>query len=418
MIVGAGAAGRVSALRAADIRRRAGASFPITVYEAFREAGRKILISGGGRCNILPMRAAPEVFVSESKPYIVRRFLEQFRLPAQRSFFEELLGGVLREERESAKLFPPTNRAKDVRDRLLERVAESGVEVRTVARIRDLARAADGSFRLRLDRSDVAARAVVVATGGFSVLPAGVDGAGLHWAAAFGHRVHPPYPALVPLVSASAPHAHLSGLSLTARLQARTVGAEAQSTGGFLFTHRGYSGPSVLNISHVLEKARLSGSAFRVTARFLSQGEGAVDWNTLLNPGPGQVSRLLERHFPDRLVSLLMQTASVEDVSLSQLTREKRRNLLLALEEFSLPVQATEGYRTAEVTGGGVSLEEIEPATGESRLSPGLFFAGEILDAFGPIGGFNFQWAWATGFSAGLGSAEYCLVPEMKLPPG
>jgi predicted Rossmann fold flavoprotein len=407
----------MAALRAADLRKRAAASFPIVVLEAFREAGRKILVSGGGHCNILPMRATPELFVSESKPYIVRRFLEQFRLPDQRSFFESLLGGVLREERETSKLFPPSNRSKDVRDALFAKVIESGVEVKTVARVRDLSLAPNGGLRLRLDRNDLSAKAVVVATGGLSVLATGADGAGLQWAKGLGHRVCSLYPALVPLVSSEAPHGYLSGLSVTARLQARTVGSEAQATGGFLFTHRGYSGPSVLNVSHIVERARLADSAFRVAARFLPPGGGPSDWSTVLAPQPGQVGNLLEKYFPDRLVELLLKTASVENITLSQLTREKRRALLQVLEDFPLIVHGTEGYRTAEVTGGGVSLEEVEPATGESRIVPGLFFAGEILDVFGPIGGFNFQWAWATGSTAGLGAAQRCLDEPPRLPP-
>jgi len=344
------------------------------------------------------MVPAPERFVSSSPNRLVRRFLDRVQLPVQREFFEELLGAPLREEPEALKLFPPSNRSKDVRDALRRRAEAAGATLRMSAPVRSLERRGDG-FRIALDGEAIEAAAVIVTTGGLSVLGGGADARGLDWAAAMGHTVVAPYAALAPLVAEGAPHAALSGLSLPARLTARGAGESAVSEGGFLFTHRGYSGPSALDVSHVVER---HGPAARVTARF----GGDVDWDAELRAASGTVASFLRKRFPDRLADLLLRESGTLDTPLHRLTREKRGDVVRALTAFPLPATGTEGYRTAEVMGGGVALPEVDPGSGESKLVPGLYFAGEILDAFGPIGGFNFQWAWATGWTAGAAAAR------------
>ncbi|MEO6327253.1 MAG: aminoacetone oxidase family FAD-binding enzyme [Thermoanaerobaculia bacterium] len=406
LIVGGGAAGLVAAVRCADAL--AGGTGPVSILEATRDAGRKILVSGGARCNILPMADAPERFVSESPNRLVRRFLDRWPLAEQRAFFEELLGAPLHEEPETKKLFPPTQRSRDVRDALRARALNAGVTIRYGAVLRDLARRDEGGFVLTLaDGEELPARAVLLATGGRSVLAGGADARGLEVAAALGHSIRTPYPALAPLSAEGAPHAALSGLSLRAELESRRPGESAVSEGGFLFTHRGYSGPSVLDVAHVVERARIAGDGAQVFARFgVASGYPPVDWDEELRSGSGSVLGMLRRRLPERLAELLLASAGLADQPISRLTRESRRAIVEMLTRFPLPVTGTEGYRTAEVMGGGVALEEVDPGSGASRLVPGLFLAGEILDAFGPIGGFNFQWAWATGWSAGNGLAR------------
>ncbi|HQR68822.1 MAG TPA: aminoacetone oxidase family FAD-binding enzyme, partial [Thermoanaerobaculia bacterium] len=368
-----------------------------------REPGRKILVSGGGRCNVLPAADAPGRFVSGSAGRLVRRFLDRWPLEEQRVFFEALLGGALREEPETGKLFPPTDRARDVRDALRETALRAGAEIRSGCPVRDLVRAPDGSFELRLDGETVRADAVVVATGGRSVLPAGADAAGFSWAASLGHTVRPLYPALVPLVGDAPEHHALSGVSCRARVTARSGDEATRSEGGFLFTHRGWSGPAVLDVSHLVARA---GPAARVTASFGDESEWERSLLSAVRSGASLGSALRNAALPDRLAALLLGSAGVPDQPLSRLTREARRKVVATLAEFPIPATGTEGWRTAEVTGGGVALEEVDPGSGESRRVPGLFFAGEILDAFGPIGGFNFQWAWATGRTAGAAAAR------------
>ncbi len=408
VIVGGGAAGLLAAASAAARLREAGRDAPVLVLEAAREPGRKVLVSGGGRCNVLPAREARARFVSSSPRRLVDRFLDRFPLAAQRAFFEELLGAELREEAETSKLFPPSNRARDVRDALVGNARHAGAELRAGAAVRDVAPRDGGGFEIRLDAGTVSAATVVLATGGRSVLAGGADAAGFDWAAVLGHTVRPLVPALVPLTGSSPAHAALAGISLEASVTASSEGASATARGGFLFTHRGWSGPVVLDVSHVVSRALAGGRPFRVWVSF---GGDADSWDASLRTSPGTVVGVLRRALPDRLATLVLAEAGVvPETPLHRLSREARREVVRVATALPLPVEGTEGYRTAEVTAGGVALEEVDPGSGASRIVPGLFLAGEILDATGPIGGFNFQWAWATGRSAGLGVAGALLA--------
>lgn len=408
VVVGGGAAGLLAAASAALRLRESGRDAAVVVLEAAREPGRKVLVSGGGRCNVLPAREARPRFVSSSPRRLVDRFLDRFPLAAQRAFFEELLGGPLREETESAKLFPPSNRARDVRDALVAHARGAGADVRAATPVRDVVPRAGGGFDLRLDAGTLSASRVVLASGGRSVLAGGADAAGFEWAAALGHTLRPLVPALVPLTGSSPAHAALSGVSLEVAVTATSGEQAATSRGGFLFTHKGWSGPAVLDVSHLVSRALEAGSPFAVTVSF---GGSADEWDAVLRPGPGSALGVLRRTLPERVAALVLDAAGVAaDTPLSRLPREARREVVQALTALPLPVTGTEGYRTAEVTAGGVALEEVDPGSGASRRVPGLFLAGEILDATGPIGGFNFQWAWATGRTAGEGAARSWLA--------
>jgi predicted Rossmann fold flavoprotein len=399
VVIGAGAAGTMAAIFAAS----AGAD--TLLLERTRDGGRKILISGGGRCNILPARLEESRFVTDSSPHTLRKILRSWPLPEQIEFFERELGIELVEEKESAKLFPVSNRAKDVRDGLLALATRRGAELVMGSRVTGF-RPEGG--RWRVDREGapaLAADVVIVATGGLSVPATGSDGLGLSVLAGLGHTVHQTYAALTPLTSEPAPFAGLSGVSLGVTISAEAGGRSATARGGFLFTHRGYSGPSVLDVSHVAVRSKDGSPAARVRVSW--GGLDAEAWVGALRPdGSRTVQGALRAALPDRLAAALLTMAGVDPARpLAQLRREERRRLLDSLVRFDLPWTGDEGYKKAEVTGGGISLAEIDPATMESTLQPGLFIAGEALDAFGPIGGYNFFWAWATGRAAGLAAA-------------
>ena len=248
-----------------------------------------------------------------------------------------------------------------------------------------------------------------MATGGLSVPNTGSDCGGLRVVEQLGHTVRPTYPALTPLTATPAPFGELAGISLPVTLAARAGKMTATATGGFLFTHGGYSGPAVLDVSHIAVRSRTgtgTTSPARIVVRWTPLGE--KDWESALRPrGARTVLGALSAELPDRLAKALLEVANVErGRPLSNLSRDERLRLIETLVRGVLPWTGDEGYKKAEVTGGGVSLSEIDPRTMESRKHKGLFLCGEMLDAFGPIGGYNFFWAWATGRAAGLGAAQ------------
>lgn len=402
VVIGAGAAGSMAAIFAA----RAGAE--TVLVERTRDGGRKILVSGGGRCNVLPARLDETRFVTDSSVNTLRKIVRAWPLQEQRAFFEGELGIPLVEEHESAKLFPRSNRARDVRDGLLALARRHGARLVMETRVTDVA-PEGGRWRVSCDGAEpLDADAVIVATGGLSVPNTGSDGTGLRLLERLGHVMHPTYAALTPLVAEPAPYASLAGVSLEVTLTARGGGRAATASGGFLFTHRGYSGPAALNVSHVLVRSRAEQAVppARLTVRWAEHDEAG--WELLLRPQGGRTAwSVLRAELPDRLAAVIMDGALVDQGRLlGELTRDERHRLVEALVRGELPWSGDEGYRKAEVTGGGVSLAEVNPRTMESRRHPGLFLCGEVLDAFGPIGGYNFLWAWATGRAAGIGAAS------------
>ena len=381
-VVGAGAAGLVAAAFAAT------AGVPVTLLERTRDGGRKILISGGGRCNVLPSVLAPDRFVTDSPAHLLRGMLRAWPLHEQRAFFEEQLGIPLVLEEESGKLFPQSDRARDIRDGLVEFARAKGVEFRFGTTVLGVATSPAG-FTLDTSAGAVECARVILATGGLSVPATGSDGIGLRIATALGHELKGTYPALTPLVDDSGRHAALSGVSLSVRLRSQAL----ETHGGFLFTHRGYSGPSVLDISHVTERGERAAIRAQWAALTADELTGKDEF----------VSSILSRKMPTRLADQLMRECGVPaDRRTSSLKRAERTALIEKVTSYPLPWTGNEGYKKAEVTGGGVALTEVHPKTLESRTVKGLYLCGEMLDAFGPIGGHNFSWAWSTGRAAGL----------------
>jgi len=402
VIVGAGAAGTMAAIFAAS----AGAE--TILLERTADGGRKILISGGGRCNVLPAELDETRFVTESSRNTLHKLVRAWPLAEQRAFFENELGIALVEEQETRKLFPVSNRARDVRDGLMALAAQRGARLVMNTRVTAVEPIGDGRWRVKRDGDDpIECDVVIVATGGLSVPATGSDGGGLEMLAGLGHTIHTTYAALTPVTADPAPFAELSGVSLAVTLTATSPTRSATASGGFLFTHRGYSGPSVLDVSHVVVRAADENdrSAARIVVRWSALDDH--DWEVALRgAGARTVGAAVRSHMPDRLASTLIAIAGVDPLrQLAELRREERLALIETLVRGELPWTGNEGYKKAEVTGGGVSLAEINPRTMESKRHPGLFLCGEVLDAFGPIGGYNFLWAWATGRAAGRGAA-------------
>lgn len=400
VVIGAGAAGTMAAIFAA----RGGAETHL--LERTKDGGRKILISGGGRCNVLPSRLDESRFETDSSPNTLRKIVRSWPLAEQIRFFEDEVGVRLEEEVESAKLFPASHKARDVRDGLLALARRSGVQLHFERQVTSLARDEHGWVIGQAGHEPLRADRVIVATGGLSVPNTGSDGAGLQMLAALGHTMHPTYAALTPVTAPGGRFAELAGISLRVSLTATSAARRAAATGGFLFTHQGYSGPAVLNVSHVAVRARADAhSAADIRVQWTAHDDAA--WTTRLQAGgTRQVSSVVRHELPDRLADALMAQAAVDPSRrLAELTRDERRRLLEVLVRGELPWSGDEGYKKAEVTGGGVALAEIDVRTMESRRCSGLYLCGEVLDAFGPIGGYNFLWAWVTGRAAGRAAA-------------
>lgn len=404
-IVGAGAAGLATAI----FTRRSHPGAEVLLLDGARKPGAKILVSGGGRCNVTNVVVTEADFWG-GKATLVRRVLRALPAEATVAFFADL--GVALHEEAGGKLFPDTNRAHDVLDALLRGVGESGGTLCADTRVNGISR--DGAaFVLDTSAGMVRARAVVLATGGRSLPKTGSDGGGYAIARSLGHTLVPQTPALAPLVlDPDTPytiHERLSGVAVDAELTVWIDGAVAvRLRGAMLWTHFGISGPVALNASRHWANAKAAKRGVRMSLNVYPERQfDEIDalWVRLARERPGAVlRRSLAADVPDALAMAMLDVLHLpHDLALADLTRDDRRRLVHAATEWPLPVIDTRGYNYAEVTAGGVPLTEIDPGTMQSRVCPGLYFVGEILDVDGRIGGFNFQWAWSTAALAGRG---------------
>jgi len=414
-IVGAGAAG----LAAGIFLGRARPGAVITVLDGAAKIGAKILVSGGGRCNVTNVRVTPADFYG-GNPNVLRRILAAFSEQATRAFFREI--GVPLHEEEYGKLFPDSNDARTVVGALLGEADRRGVRVLPAHRVTAIERSDDG-FRLSVHTGGRtaglapaeqvwSARFVVLATGGLSLPKTGSDGFGYELARRFGHSISPTTPGLDPLLLDGDFHAQLSGVSHDVELVISAAGEKpVRIRGPLLWTHFGVSGPAALNASRFWNQARLAGREVSICVNLLYDRDFETTeraWLDFAGDQPrAHVRTALHRWLPDRVAeAVLARLGAPADGEVGQVPRESRRRLLNALLAWPLPVIGTRGYKYAEVTAGGVPLSEVDPATLESRRCPGLYLVGEVLDVDGRIGGFNFQWAWSSGFVAAAALAR------------
>jgi predicted Rossmann fold flavoprotein len=407
-IVGAGAAGVATAIFA----KTANPSARVVVFDGARKPGAKILVSGGSRCNVTNS-IVTEADFNGGRPAVVRRILRALPPAATIEFFERL--GVRLHEEPGGKLFPDSNRSRDVLDALLREIDRIGVSLRSGTRVLDVIRDEDG-FTIASPAGAVSTRLVVLATGGLSLPKTGSDGAGYAIAQRFGHTLVPTTPALVPLVvdaaAAHARHAALSGVAHAARLSVHVDGNRiAEVTGSLLWTHFGISGPAALDVSRHWLRARLQGCEPVLRASLLpgDRFESLEErWMSLARTQPRlTIQRALATMVPASVAAAVVERLQIGAThTLADMPRDIRRALVHALLDWPLAVVDSRGYNYAEVTAGGVALDEIDPASMESRVCRGLYLVGEILDVDGRIGGFNFQWAWSSARVAGTALAR------------
>jgi predicted Rossmann fold flavoprotein len=320
----------------------------------------------------------------------------------------EKLGGLglhLLLEEETQKFFPASNSAREVRDRLLHACEREGVVVRVRSSVENLHRSKEeGTWVCTVANGQVlTCDAVILAAGGLSYPAVGTDGTGYRIARTLGHDLKKaePYPALVPLAglhpggSNSLAGVSLGIGSLRAISDPTSASSAVETRGGFLFSHKGFSGPSVLNASHCVTNPMLQRGSLLVNW----SGDSEVEWDSRLSVGGrSSVGAVVSKSLPQRLAIALCADANIDHATLlMSLTRGARKSLVSLLTRYELPVTASLGWKLAEVTGGGVSLDEVHIPTLQSRCAPGLYHVGEMVDVFGRIGGFNFTWAWISG---------------------
>ncbi|MEO8361804.1 MAG: NAD(P)/FAD-dependent oxidoreductase [Vicinamibacteria bacterium] len=412
-IVGGGAAGLATAIFVARFLAErsdaTGAPRRIVLLDGARTLGAKILVAGGSRCNVTNAHVEAADFWRGGSSF-VKQVLRAFPVADTIAFFEEM--GVELKQEPLGKMFPITNKSRTVLDALLREAHRLGIEIQTSVRVTGLRRGPN-AWIVETSAGEISTKHVVLATGGLSLPKTGSDGVGYTLARAAGHLLVPTVPALEPLILGGDFHAALSGIAHDAAIRISRHGEKTVDVrGSLLWTHFGISGPLPLNASRFFRRAKSEGANVSMTLSFVPDLDpSAVEAHLIAaaqdRPHHNVTTEIFRAFGLIQSVALrLVTTAIGQDEPLSRLSKDKRRALVSALTAFPLNVIGGRGYNFAEVTSGGVSIDEVNPKTMESRLAPGLYFVGEILDVDGRIGGFNFQWAWSTGRVAGRAIAK------------
>ena len=419
-IIGAGAAGLFAAIWAG--KNSEGHPIGITVFDGAKKLGAKILVAGGGRCNVTHRRVTEHDFAGSS-PAAIRKVLRRFSVAHTIHFFSE--AGVELKEEETGKLFPVTDSARTILNALIDQSKESHVSLEHPARVTDIEQLPvsgtasnvkqEPRFRVMLESGVLLARYVIVCTGGKSLPKSGSDGGGYRLVENLGHTITKPLvPALVPLVLADSHWIReLSGVTVptTVTLSKPSGKRIVSCSGSTLCTHRGLSGPAVLDISRHWLIARNTDPDVQLSINWLP-GQNTETVDEFFQSQRAGAFGVLRQWLPDRLARRICIESEAPLVG--DLARTIRKKLIQSIVATPLPVTGDRGFSIAEATAGGVPLEEVKLETMESRKCPGLYLAGEVLDVDGRIGGFNFQWAWSSAYVAGVAVAQSAIEGKAR----
>lgn len=405
IVLGAGAAGLLCAIRAGERGKR------VLLLEKGPKAGVKILMSGGTRCNLTHDADAAGIAdayarlaggaTGKKKARFLRHALAHLSPDALVALFEA--EGLATKIEGTGKVFPKSDRALDVQRALLRMLERAGATLALGEGAVSVEAAGEG-FAVTTAKRTLSAPKLVIAVGGQSYPGCGTTGDGYAWAKGLGHRIVPPRPALAPLTSNERWVQELQGVTLPdvrVRLVEGAGKPVSDRRGSFLFTHFGLSGPAVMDASRFVTERPGAGD-WQAVCDFVPAIDEAELQSTLQASGARSLLNTLAEWVPRRLAeALVAQSGAPSDRTLAELTKAERRAVLDGLKRTPIPIAGSLGFKKAEVTAGGVDLSEVDPRTMESRLTPGVYFIGEVLDLDGPIGGYNFQAAFSTGALAG-----------------
>ncbi|MER8572553.1 NAD(P)/FAD-dependent oxidoreductase [Mesorhizobium sp. M1409] len=383
VIIGAGAAGMMCAVEAAKRGRS------VLILDHAAMPGEKIRISGGGRCNFTNIHASPKNFLS-GNPHFCISALSRY---TQRDFIALVQRNrIAYHEKALGQLFCDGS-ARQVIDMLVSEMQGRGVELALLTSVADVRKTAEG-FVLTLSTGTVTCQSVVVACGGKSIPKMGATGFGYELAERFGLAIVETRPALVPLTFDANTLERLAPLAGNA-VDAEVACGKTRFSEAMLFTHRGVSGPSILQISSY----RREGDEIRIA---MLPGVDVADLIRAAKRGNGRqaVQTVLANHLPKRLAQSITERTGIES-NLADLSDAQIKTVAAAINDWRIKPAGSEGYRTAEVTLGGVDTNGLDQKTMQARSVPGLFFIGEVVDVTGWLGGYNFQWAWSSGWVAG-----------------
>lgn len=387
LVLGAGASGLMTAYMAAQRGRK------VLVLEKANKVGKKILMSGGGKCNFTNLDVEPNHYISHNPHFVISALTRYTNWDFIGLVCEY---GIEYEERKHGQLFT-LNGAKEILAMLLAECEKTNlVNIQTNCEVKAVNALEDQGFQIATTLGYFQASAVVVATGGLSIPTLGGSGIGYEIAKQFGHRVYPTRAGLVPFTFSD------SFKEVTTRLSGNAVEATLTNslnsfTEALLFTHRGLSGPSALQLSNYWDV----GQNFKIN--FLPYLELYDFFKNKKQKSPKVLLRtLLSEHLPKSVVAELQQLiwSTLSETAIGNISDENLEQIAARLNAFEVKPSGTEGYRTAEVTLGGVDPQEVSSKTMESKKQKGLYFVGEVLDVTGHLGGYNFQWAWSSAHAA------------------
>ena len=403
-IIGGGAAGLMAALSASEITSE------IVLIEKNQILGRKILATGNGRCNLTNRNVSEKNYFG-GDTRIISSILRQFDQDQTIDFFQNQLGILLKEE-DRGRIFPRTNQASTIVDRLTEELKVKKIEVMLGQTVKNVTKSQTWKINL-LSGETIQAEKLIICTGGKASHQLGSSGDGMYFATTLGHSVIPSYSALAPIETKETWPREVSGLRLDQGSITSYANGEVifNSKGDVLFTHFGVSGPAVLAQARQIapflaqnQKVTLSIDIFDDKSE--SQLEEVLIQSFAPN-GKKAVKNTLGGLVPKNLCEIVLRLASIDPEKKSaEISKIERKKLVQTLKSLTLAVSQTRPLKEAQVSTGGIETKEINPRTLESKIVPDLYFAGEVLDFDGESGGFNLQWAWSSGFVAGKYAAE------------